>query len=141
MRLSVSPADLAFLFAFAAAVAFAAILRKTGGLLLALAAALGCAAYAVFVDAHTDEVTATLLVIVGGTFLLGAALPASPWRWAAIVGLAIPMKSLASAAAKGAAFDWRILITLAFALAGAYAGAGVRRVVGQALSPANSSQM
>jgi len=132
MHLSVSPADLLFFFTFAAAVASAAILRKTAGLLLALAAALGCAGYAVFVDAHTDELTATALVIVGGTFLLGAAVPANPWRWAAIIGLAIPSKSLVDAVGRGAAFDFRIFITLAVALAGAYAGAGIRRALSAA---------
>src|SRR5579872_5417466 len=125
MRLSVTGADLLFLVAFTAAIVSAAVLRKTAGLLLALAAAFGCAGYALFVDSHTDEVTTTALVLVGGTFMLGIAVPSNPWRWAAIVGLAIPLKALARALAGGPAFDWRIFITLAFALAGAYAGSAV----------------
>ena len=127
VRISVSPADLFFFLAFTVTLISAALLRRAAGLVLALAAALGCAAYALFVDAHADEVAATAIVIVVGTFMLGAAVPHHPWRWAAIVGLAIPAKSLASALAGGAPFDARIFITLAFALAGAYAGSAIRR--------------
>jgi len=126
MSFRLSVPDLLFLLLFAAAVVPAALLRKTAGLVLAYAAAIGCAVYAVFVDSHTDEVTATLLVVLGGPFLLGAAVPVKPWRWAAIVGLAIPLKTLAASLAKGPAFDLRILITLLVALAGAYIGAILR---------------
>ena len=127
MRLAVSAGDLAFFLAFGAAVTAAAWLRNRIGLAAAVAAALGCAGYTLFVDAHADEVTATAMVIVGGTFLLGVAVPANAWRWAAIIGLAIPAKSLVDAIATGSVFDARIFITVGFALAGAYAGAGIRR--------------
>ncbi len=65
-------------------------------------------------------------MVVGGAFLLGLAAPAQPWRWAAIIGLAIPLKMLVAALAQGPAFDPRILVTLVFALAAAYAGALLR---------------
>ena len=46
--------------------------------------------FAGWVDFNNDEVQATVLVILVGTFLLGLILPKRAWLWAVIVALCVP---------------------------------------------------
>ena len=61
---------------------------------VALILAVAAGALAGYVDLHNDEVQATVLVIVVGAFLLGAAAPRRSGAIGAIIGLCIPAAHL-----------------------------------------------
>ncbi|MDQ6706130.1 MAG: hypothetical protein M3Z85_09195, partial [Acidobacteriota bacterium] len=105
----------------------AGLLRRHTALPAYLAAAC-CAIFAAYVDSHNDEVQSAVLVILTGTFALGAVFPPNAWRWALIVGLSIAARSAVERIQGGAApFNAGTFIALAPAFAGAYAGALIRR--------------
>ena len=96
--------------------------------LLAVALALG--GLISYVDSRPgwDDTGVTAVAVLVCCGVLGFAGPSRPWLWALAVGLWIPMLGILRVHNYGA------LLALAFAVAGAYAGAGIRG----ALFPARS---
>jgi hypothetical protein len=95
-----------------------------GLMLVALALGLGIA----LIDASPgwDDTGVSAAALFGVCALLGGVEPRQPWVWAVTAGLWIPLLSLArhpSAPNAGS------LLALVVAVVGAYAGAGVRRVL------------
>ncbi|MGI8991265.1 MAG: hypothetical protein ACR2I2_17005 [Bryobacteraceae bacterium] len=127
MRLSISTIDIAFISIFAALLLSAGLIRRHSAL-LSYVAAICCAVFAAYVDSHNDEVQSAVLVILVGTFALGASFPAHAWRWALIAGLSIAASfPVLRILGNDAPFNWGTLIALAPAFIGAYAGAILRR--------------
>jgi hypothetical protein len=108
-------------------------LRSLRGM-LCLAAALGFALYATYVDRHNvDEVYPTLMVVLVGSFVLGMLRPRRAWRWAIIIGLGVPFFGpLPDLPARLASPGrWAMLAVLLIpGLMGAYAGSILRSAVG-----------
>ena len=75
---------------------------------------------------HWDDagITAFSMLVAAGVF--GLIAPRRPWLWALAVGIWIPAYAFARSASFG---SLGMLAVLAFPLAGAYAGMGVRRVL------------
>ncbi|MDQ6666291.1 MAG: hypothetical protein M3Z23_18080 [Acidobacteriota bacterium] len=126
MRLSISSVDLAFISSFAALLVLAGLFRRHA--LPAYLAAVCCAIFAAYADSHNDEVQSAVLVILMGTFALGATFPTHPWRWALIVGLSIAARfAVLRIRGDAAPFNAGGFVALAPAFIGAYAGALLRR--------------
>src|SRR5437868_15154695 len=49
-----------------------------------------------YVNLHNDEVQVPLATLLLATFTLGFCAPRHAWRWAVIVGLAVPLSALLS---------------------------------------------
>jgi len=101
--------------------------------MLCLAAALGFALYATYVDRHNaDEVYPTLMVVLVGSFILGVLRPRRAWRWALMLGLGVPFFGplLTLPARLASPGRWAMLAVLLFpGLIGAYTGSILRRAV------------
>jgi hypothetical protein len=95
-----------------------------GLMLVALALGLGIA----LLDTSPgwDDTGVSAAALFGVCALLGSVGPCQPWVWAVAAGLWIPMLSLAL---HPSAPNYGSLLALVFAVVGAYAGAGVRRVL------------
>lgn len=72
-------------------------------------------------------ITAGLLVLTSAAF--GVIAPRMPWRWALAIGAWIPLAAIARHG------DLKMLVVLAFPLAGAYAGSVLRRVTSRPVQP------
>lgn len=72
-------------------------------------------------------ITAGLLVLTSAAF--GVVAPRGPWRWALAIGAWIPLAAIARHG------DLKMLIVLAFPLAGAYAGSALRRATSRPVQP------
>ena len=101
---------------------------------LCLVLAAGFGAWAGYVDLHDDDVQASVLIVLGSTFLLGILFPREAWSTALVVGACIPIAHL-YAAATGMALPYEASLpwtVLAFvpSFMGAAAGMLVRRVLG-----------
>jgi hypothetical protein len=96
-----------------------------------VAAAMGIGIYASYIDRHNaHEVYPTLLVAAVGSFGLGLIRPLGAWRWALIIGLAVPFAGplLTLSARLAIPGNWAILaVVSAPGLVGAYAGSFLRR--------------
>lgn len=96
-----------------------------------LAAGLGL--FAGWVDLHTTEVTATIVVLLAASLLMGVVQPKGAWRWALILALGLPAMVLVSrtrglSTAEPVRLDIRIvLVAFGFGLIGAYIGVAFRR--------------
>ena len=96
-----------------------------------LAAGLGLAIG--WLDLHTTEVIVTIVPLLATGFVLGLIRPKAAWRWAVLIALGLPV--MAAVAKLGdlrtvepVQLDPRVaLVALAFAMAGSYAGALLRR--------------
>jgi hypothetical protein len=101
---------------------------------------LACAALAIAVglgigwlDLHTTEVIVTVVALLAGGIAFGLLQPKAPWRWAVLLALGLPLMAAAAKlsgmhTAEPVRLDPRIaLVALAFALAGSYTGALLRR--------------
>ena len=108
-------------------------LQSLGGM-LCLAAALGFAMYATYVDRHNvTEVYPTLMVVLVGSFILGILRPRSAWRWAILIGLGVPFFGPLPAlpARLASPGRWAMLAVLLIpGLIGAYTGSILRSAVG-----------
>jgi len=89
-----------------------------------------------YVNMHNAEVQAPMLCLLLSTVGLGIARPRSAWRWALMLGLAVPLSqalALVSHAAVPYPNDVRHALSSAFvlipAVLGAYTGAAIRWVV------------
>ena len=97
----------------------------------ALAAAVGLGVG--WLDLHTTEVIVTLVPLLGAGIALGLLRPKAVWRWAVLIALGLPVMAGAAKlsgmqTAEPVQVDLRItLVALAFALAGSYIGALLRR--------------
>jgi len=113
-------------------------LRSLGGL-LCLAAALGFALYATYIDRHNlDEVYPTLMVVLVGSFVLGLLRPRHAWRWAIIIGLGVPFFGPLPAlpARLASPGRWAMLgVLLIPGLIGAYTGSILRSAVADTAKP------
>jgi cytochrome c oxidase subunit IV len=93
---------------------------------------------AAYVDRHNaSEVYPTLFVVMVSSFLLGVVRPLGAWRWALIVGLAVPFAGSVVALPSRLASPghWAILaVVLIPGLIGAYTGVTLRWAVGELLS-------
>jgi hypothetical protein len=102
--------------------------------MVCLCAALGFSIYAHYVDHHNaTEVYPTLMVVLVGSFILGVANPAHPWRWAIILAVGVPFfgpwQSLP--ARLHSPGGWAIVaVLLVPGLVGAYVGSILRRTAG-----------
>ena len=109
---------------------------------------LACTALAVvlslavgWLDLHTTEVTVTILALLATGLLLGLLQPTAAWRWALVLALGLPVMEAFGLLAgletpEPIRLDLRIaLVALAFALAGSYLGALVRRGIGAFAGP------
>jgi hypothetical protein len=92
-------------------------------LLLLGALALGLALALVDASPGWDDTGVSAVAVLLGAAVFGATRPARPWLWALAVGLWIP--------AMGITFhhDLAALLALVPAVAGAFAGAGARRLL------------
>jgi hypothetical protein len=92
--------------------------------LVALALGLGIA----LIDASPgwDDTGVSAAALFGVCALLGGIGPRQPWMWAMAVGLWIPMRSVAL---HPSAPNYGSVLALVVAVVGAYAGAGVCRVL------------
>ena len=92
-----------------------------------LAAAIAVGLAIAYVDSRPNwddtGITAFSMLIAAGGFALIA--PRRPWLWALAVGIWVPAYAFARTASPG---SLGMLVVLAFPLAGAYAGMGVRRL-------------
>jgi hypothetical protein len=102
--------------------------------LLCLAAAIGIGIYASYVDHHNaSEVYPTLMVAMAGSLVMGLIRLAAAWRWALIIGLAVPFAGpvITLPARLTVAGNWAIVaIVSTVGLLGAYSGSALRRAVG-----------
>lgn len=105
-------------------------------------AALGGAALLAGVDTHTDDAFISMGCLLFLSFALGAAWPRGAWAWGLIVGLAVPAAALAAGWAHAATPHppqpnaATTLVLVVPGLAGAYLGAGARRL----LRPASGAE-
>ena len=105
----------------------------------ALALVLGLAVG--WLDLHATEVTVTIVALLATGLLLGFLQPAAAWRWALLLALGLPVMEAFGLLAgletpEPIRLDPRIaLVALAFALAGSYLGALVRRGMGAIAGP------
>ncbi len=97
--------------------------------LLPVAIAFGLAIAWIDARPNWDDagITAGLLVLASAAFAVLA--PRRPWRWALAIGIWIPLAAIARHG------DLKMLIVLAFPLAGAYAGSALRRVTARPVQP------
>jgi hypothetical protein len=100
--------------------------RMLNRVVFALAIAAGIAIAYVDSRPHWDDagITAFSMLIAAG--ICGLVAPQKPWLWAMGVGIWIPAHAMARTLAPGSIV---MLVLLAFPLAGAYAGALVRRTL------------
>jgi hypothetical protein len=98
-------------------------------------AALGLGLGIALVDASPgwDDTGISAAALFVACFLLGAVRPRHPWLWAVAVGLWIPLLTFAR---RPESPNYAALLALAFALAGAYAGAATRTMLARADSDA-----
>lgn len=96
------------------------------GAVFALAVSAGIAI--AFVDSrpHWDDTGVTVFSMVAVAAICGVVAPQKPWLWALAVGVWIPAHAMATRLSPG---SFAMLVVLAFPIAGAYAGAFVRRAV------------
>lgn len=87
-------------------------------------AAIAAALFLAYFELHTDDAGVEAALLLASSVLLGYLEPRHAWRWGAILGAAIPLSDLLVLKhnAPGVA-----AFTIAFALAGSYMGAGIRR--------------
>lgn len=99
--------------------------RTMGRGLVLVLGAIGLGVLIALVDASPgwDDTGVTALALVAVCGLLSVADPTRPWRWSALVGLWIPALSI------GLHRNFGSVLAVAFALAGAYLGAAVGRLV------------
>lgn len=92
---------------------------------LLFVAALACGAGIAYVDSRPtwDDTGVTAAAVLAVSGLLGLASPRRAWLWALAVGAWVPAWGIANSGNYGS------LLALAFAFAGAYAGAGVRKAM------------
>lgn len=102
-------------------------------------AAVAAGLFAAWVDFHNDEPQAPMLVIVIGSFILGALRPQKAWRWGAIIGLCMPAAHLigprlgmhridaGTAATSSGSLSLAVLVIPAILCA--YLGAGFRKLI------------
>ncbi len=111
-------------------------MRASRGWYWPLAACLGLAIG--YVDYTATEVQATLLVLLPVAFCFGLAVPQRAWRWALVIGLAIPVVHVI-----GHAFNLQppyhdyvvaSLLALIPSFLAVYSGAGVRWLVAKNLN-------
>ena len=100
--------------------------------------ALAWAVWIGYVELRADEVQGVLLLLLSGSFILGLAQPRLAWAWGLLLGGAVFIAHvLAPLFGWPELFPpepniWATLPVIAFGLAGAYAGAVARWLLGQA---------
>jgi hypothetical protein len=94
----------------------------TGGVVLA-ALALGLGIALIGASPGWDDTGVSAAMLFAAGFLLGAVSPQRPWLWAAVVGGWVPALGIARHLD---APNYGSLLALMVAVAGAYAGAGIR---------------
>ena len=75
---------------------------------------------------HWDDTGVTVFAMVVSAAIFGLIAPRKPWLWALAIGMWIPAHAMVRTLAPGSIV---MLVVLAFPLAGAYAGAFIRRTV------------
>lgn len=102
-------------------------------------AAVAAGLFAAWVDFHNDEPQTPMLVIVIGSFILGAIRPRQAWLWGLIIGLCMPAAHLigprlgmhpidaGSSASSSGALSLAVLVIPAIICA--YLGAGFRKLI------------
>ena len=100
--------------------------RMLNRVVFALAIAAGLAIAYVDSRPHWDDTGITVFSMVIAAGICGLVAPRKPWLWAIGVGIWIPAHTMARTLAPGSVV---MLVLLAFPLAGAYAGALVRRTM------------
>ena len=101
-------------------------------LCIVLASAMGL--FAGWLDMHDTEVAVTILALMIFGLLLGLIQPSTPWRWAVLIAIGLPIMTLAAIkfdfrSAEPVKFDFRgTLVALVFASMGAYIGAFIRHI-------------
>ena len=99
---------------------------KLNKLIFVVAIAAGIAIAYVDSRPHWDDTGITVFSMVAAAGICGLVAPQKPWLWALAVGMWIPAHAIATKLSAG---SLTMLVVLAFPLAGAYAGAFVRRGV------------
>ncbi len=91
---------------------------------LILLFAIACGLFFAYVDSRPNFDDTGILVfgIVAVAAAFGFVWPAQAWRWALAIGIWIPIICIARTG------ELASLVAIAFAFAGAYLGAGVRRI-------------
>jgi hypothetical protein len=86
-----------------------------------------------WLDLHITEVLVTIVLLLGGSLLLGLLQPVAAWRWAIFIVIGLPiMETIAiitgMQTAEPARLDVRILlVALVFTFLGSYVGVLLRR--------------
>lgn len=75
---------------------------------------------------HWDDTGITVFLMLSAAFVLGFALPRWPWLWAVGIGAWIPLGTIVRTGKPGAAVMFVIVL---FPMAGAYAGAILRKTI------------
>ena len=81
-------------------------------------------------ELHTDDTGVEVGLLLAITFILGTLHPRHAWQWALLVGPCIPLTQLVFGNVQPSVTAVLLPILIALGLAGSYAGAGVRRVIG-----------
>jgi len=102
--------------------------RRLEWIMLAPAVLVGVSIAAIDARPHWDDTGITAGMLVIGSALLGLGMTRRAWMIALAVGMWIPLHLMLHA--KGIGSAAASLLVLLFPLAGAYAGMGVRRLVG-----------
>lgn len=100
----------------------------------AVLTALALGAFAVSVDLHNDEPQAAALILVIGGGVLGLLAPHGAWRWAILLGLAIPVGDflgprLGLSSVAPQPFNAGAFVALIPAAIGTAIGAGLRTLI------------
>jgi len=111
----------------------------------------GCTALALlmglgigWLDIHTTEVIVTVVPLLAAGALCGLLQPRAPWRWGVLIALGLPVVAAGAQLARVVTpepirLDPRVtLVAAAFALAGCYAGALMRRAVRTITGPSSA---
>ena len=98
-------------------------------LILAIAVTAGLLLAVIDTRPNWDDSGVIAMAVLISSAALGVVSPARPWLWALAVGIWLPVLNIALAGNFGS------LLALAFAFAGAYAGAAARKT----LAPENDS--
>ena len=81
-------------------------------------------------ELRTDDTGVELFFVLLITFILGSLHPRHAWQWALLVGPCIPAAEWIFGHPQPGVMPVVLLIVVVLGLAGSYAGAGLRRVIG-----------
>lgn len=84
-------------------------------------------------ELHTDDTGVEIGLLLFITFVLGSLHPRHAWQWALLVGPVIPAAQLLFGHPQASVTGVLVPLTIVLGLAGSYAGAGVRHLIGGAI--------